>query len=95
MYIVHIKITLHIQVLVYCKKCSYPLDYVPPFPPPPVPVPKNCNCYGVYKFQSNFGGTYFLVMNTRFLEKKLGHNYKIVRIKKYGNVCIKSDILTG
>ena len=29
MYIVYIKITLHIQVLVYCKKCSYPLDYGP------------------------------------------------------------------
>ena len=27
MYIVHIKITLHIQVLVYCKK--YPPDYGP------------------------------------------------------------------
>ena len=27
MYIIHIKITLHIQVLVYCKKCSYTLDY--------------------------------------------------------------------
>ena len=24
MYIMHIKITLHIQVIVYCKKCSYP-----------------------------------------------------------------------
>ena len=29
MYIMHIKITLHIQVLVYCKKCSYPPDYGP------------------------------------------------------------------
>ena len=29
MYIVHIKITLHIQVLVYCKKCSYLIDYGP------------------------------------------------------------------
>ena len=29
MYIVHIKITLHIQVLVWCKKCSYPIDYGP------------------------------------------------------------------
>ena len=29
MYFVHIKITLHIQVLVYCKKCSYPIDYGP------------------------------------------------------------------
>ena len=29
MYIVHIKITLHIQVLVYCKKCYCPLDYGP------------------------------------------------------------------
>ena len=29
MYIVHIKITLHIQVLVYCKNISYPLDYGP------------------------------------------------------------------
>ena len=29
MYIVHIKITLQIQVLVFCKKCSYPLDYGP------------------------------------------------------------------
>ena len=29
MYIVHIKITLHIQILVYCKTYSYPLDYGP------------------------------------------------------------------
>ena len=32
MYIVHtacIKITMHIQVPVYCKKCFYPLDYWP------------------------------------------------------------------
>ena len=29
MHIVHIKITLHIQVLVYTKKCSYPLDNDP------------------------------------------------------------------
>ena len=29
MYIVHIEITLHIQVLVYSKKCSYALDYGP------------------------------------------------------------------
>ena len=27
MYIVDIKMTLHIQVLVYCKKFSYPIDY--------------------------------------------------------------------
>ena len=26
MHIGHIKIT-HIQILVYCKKCSYPIDY--------------------------------------------------------------------
>ena len=29
MYSVDTKITLHIQVLVYCKKCSYPLDCGP------------------------------------------------------------------
>ena len=29
MHIVHIKITLHIQVLVYCKKRSHPIDYGP------------------------------------------------------------------
>ena len=29
MHIVHIKITLHIQVLVYSKKCSYIIDYGP------------------------------------------------------------------
>ena len=29
MSIVHIKSTLHIQVLVYCKKGSDPLDYGP------------------------------------------------------------------
>ena len=29
MYVVHFKLTLHIQVLVYCKEWSYPLDYGP------------------------------------------------------------------
>ena len=28
-YIVHTKITLHIQILIYCKKCYYQLDYGP------------------------------------------------------------------
>ena len=29
MHIVHIEMTLHIKVLVYCKKCSYPISYGP------------------------------------------------------------------
>ena len=29
MYMVHFKITLHVQVIVYCKKWSYPQDYGP------------------------------------------------------------------